>query len=223
MLPFSLSRLQLIAYTIATIPLVVLLIDFLTGNLTVNPIQEATKRTGDFAFILLILTLACTPIYSLTGYRGVQKIRRGLGLFAFGYAMLHFFIYIGIDYWFDWEQIFNSVLEKRYILVGSTALIILTLLAVTSFRWWMVKLGKNWKFLHRLVYLAGLLVVLHVAWAVKGDLFTLQGDIWKPFVGGIIVVLLLILRIPIIRRGISKLRQRYSQPSQSKSKMPSIL
>lgn len=220
--PLKLSRLQVVAYIGATIPMLVLLVDALTGNLSVNPIQEATKRTGDTAFVIFILSLACTPIQTLFGIREIVKIRRGLGLFAFGYAFVHFLMYVWIDYRFDWEQIFASVIEKRYILVGSAALTILFALALTSFKWWMKRLGRLWKSLHRLVYLAGILIVLHVGWAVKGDFFTLQGDIWKPLTGGIIIALLLLVRIPFLRKKISQLRQGQSRRTQSNSNMPSV-
>jgi methionine sulfoxide reductase heme-binding subunit len=180
--------------------------DAWTGNLTVNPIQAAEQRTGKDALILLVLSLACTPLNTLFGWRQALTVRRSLGLYAFMFAALHFTIFIWIDYGFNWEFMYLDLANKRYILVGLTALTILTLLAATSFQWWKKRLGKRWKVLHRLVYLAAPLVVLHYAWARKGDIFRLQGDIVQPLAFGIVVALLLVVRLPALRRGAVRLR-----------------
>jgi methionine sulfoxide reductase heme-binding subunit len=169
----------------------------------VNPIQAATQRTGKYALIMLVLALACTPVNTLFGWRQVLKVRRTLGLYAFLFAAAHFTIFIWIDYDFNWEFLKADILDKPYIFVGATALLILSALAFTSFRWWMKRMGKNWKLLHRLVYLAGVLVVIHYAWARKGDIFRLQGDILQPLLFGLLVMLLLVLRIPAVRRMVS--------------------
>lgn len=178
--------------------------------MTFNPIQAATQHTGKFALILLVLTLAVTPIHTLTGYRKIISVRRTLGLYAFLYAAIHFSIFAWLDYGLDLGLIFQEITTKRYIIVGFSTGIILLLLAITSFKWWMVKLGKNWKRLHRLVYLAGTLVILHYTWAKKGDLFRLTGDIGQPLLFGLIVLLLLILRLPWVRIWISNTRRRIS-------------
>ena len=132
-----------------------------TGNLTVNPIQDLTQRTGKIALIFLVSSLACTPINTVFGFKPALKVRRALGLYAFVFATSHGLILVGLDYGFDWFLLQLEILDKRYILVGLSAFLILLLLAITSFRWWMRRLGKYWKWLHRLVYLAGILVVLH--------------------------------------------------------------
>ncbi len=207
------SIFQIAVHIGSLIPLVVLGVNALTDNLTINPIQAATQRTGDTAIILLLLSLACTPINTITGWSQVLKFRRPLGLYAFLYAFIHYMIFIGLDFGFNIAQIIPEFREKNYLLAGLAGLIILTALALTSWRWWMKKMGKNWKRLHRLVYLAGFMVVLHVAWVVKGDLFTLQGDIWKPLLAGVVLTILLIIRIPFIRKGIIQLRQRIQRRS----------
>lgn len=180
--------------------------DAWTGNLTVNPIQAATQRTGKYALVLLVLSLACTPLNTLFGFRQAISVRRSLGLYAFLFAATHFAIFIWIDYGFEWEFIRDEIIDKRYILVGATALTILTLLAVTSFQWWQKRLGKRWKSLHKLVYLAAPLVVLHYAWARKGDVFRLQGDILQPLAFGVVVILLLLARLPALRKRAVRLR-----------------
>lgn len=180
--------------------------DAWTGNLTVNPIQAATQRTGKYALVLLVLSLACTPLNTLFGFRQALSARRALGLYAFMFAAAHFAIFIWIDYGFNWEFIRLEIINKRFILVGASALTILTVLAATSFKWWMKRLGKRWKTLHRLIYLAAPLVVLHYAWASKGDLFRLQGNILQPLAFGLVVILLLLVRLPALRKRAVKLR-----------------
>ena len=198
-----LTPLQLIVHIGAWIPLAVLIVDALTGNLTINPIQEAEKRSGDIAITLLILSLAVTPLNTLFKYPGLVKLNRPLGLYAYLYAAIHLAIFIWLDYGFDGGLLLEAVAEKPFIIVGLTSFILLSALALTSFKSWMVRLGKKWKRLHRLVYLINLLVVLHFAWASKGDLFKLQGDIIRPLLAGAAVILLLVLRLPAVRKRLA--------------------
>ena len=168
-----------------------------------NPIQAAEQRTGQYAIVLLVLSLACTPVNTLFRMPAAVRLRRPLGLYAFMYAAIHMTIFVALDFGFDWSLIGATFVEKRYLVAGLGAFAILVALAITSLRWWMRRLGKNWKRLHRLVYLAGGLVVLHYAWVVKGDLLRLQGDVWKPLAAGLVVALLLVLRLPPVRKQIA--------------------
>jgi sulfoxide reductase heme-binding subunit YedZ len=95
---------------------------------------------------------------------------------------------------------------KPFIWVGASALLILSALAATSFVVWKRRLGKNWKRLHRLVYVAVLLVVVHFAWARKANLATLSGDIVWPLVAGAVAIVLLVLRMPAVRRWVARRR-----------------
>ncbi|MBN2549798.1 MAG: ferric reductase-like transmembrane domain-containing protein [Anaerolineales bacterium] len=190
-------------------------LDYLTGNLTVNPIQAATQRSGKYAVILLLASLACTPLNTLFGWRGVNGARRALGLYAFLFALLHFTLFAGVDFGFDLNLLKRELVERRYIWVGLPALLILTALAATSFKSSMKRMGKNWKRLHRLVYLAGVLVVVHVGWAKKGDFLRLQGDIGLPLLFGSLLLLLLFLRLPVVRKAISAGRGRIQRRSVS--------
>jgi sulfoxide reductase heme-binding subunit YedZ len=189
------------------IPLVVLAWDFQTNNLTINPIQAAEQRTGDIAMILLILSLSCTPISTLLGWSHVTQRRKALGLYSFFYASLHLVLYAAVDYGFAWQDIWTNVTGKLYLVVGTLAFLAMLPLAATSFNWFMRRMGKNWRVLHRLVYPAAVLVILHFAWAMKGDLFTLRGAVIRPFIYGLILLFLLALRIPIVRRTISTFRR----------------
>jgi methionine sulfoxide reductase heme-binding subunit len=176
----------------------VLVYDFFTNNLTANPIEAATQRSGNIALALLTACLACTPLDILFDFPAVLPLRKTLGLYAFFYAALHLLIYT-FDYGFDWHVILASLWQKPFIFVGLLAFLILLVLAITSFKWWIIKLGKNWKMLQRLVYAAGLLVVLHNAWALKVDFFKLRGNIQQPLTYGLLILILLVLRLPPVR------------------------
>jgi sulfoxide reductase heme-binding subunit YedZ len=126
-------------------------------------------------------------------------VRRPLGLYAFFYAALHFFVFVGLDYRFDLDLLPGAILDQRYVLVGTAAGLILLPLAITSTRGWQNRLGKGWKKLHRWVYLAGILAVVHFAWLDK--------DIREPLRYGLILALLLVLRLPPVRRAVSNARQ----------------
>lgn len=185
----------------AWLPLVIGLWDLWQGNFGPDPIREATLRTGKTALILLMLSLACTPINFLFKFKPVLKLRRPLGLYSFMYASFHFAIFIGVDYFFDFRLIQDALLEKRYAIVGLSTGIILLLLAITSTKGWQRRLTKNWKRLHSLAYVAGILAVVHYIWLVK------QG-VTQPWVFLGIVVLLLSLRVKPIKNWAANLSKR---------------
>jgi len=180
-------------------PLVAVVWDMVFGRLSVNPIHEITVRTGKPALVLLVLTLACTPINSILGFRNALRVRRTLGLYAFLYACVHFVVFLGLDYGFNPFLLREAVLEKPYALVGFGAFLTLVPLAITSSRTWMIRLGRRWKLLHRLVYLTGVLVVVHYVWLVKSD-------IRQPLAFGAAIGLLLLLRLPVIGRTARRMR-----------------
>jgi sulfoxide reductase heme-binding subunit YedZ len=194
------TKFQVAVHIGALLPLLLLVLDWYLDNLTFNPIQALELRTGKYALVLLILSLACTPLNTVFGFRQALKVRRPLGLYAFLYASLHFLIFIGLDYQFDLYLLREAIFEKRYALVGFSAGLILLALAITSTRGWMKRLGRTWAKLHKLVYLAGILVIVHYVWLVKSD-------IREPLLFGVIVLILLFLRIPFVRRAASRLRQ----------------
>ena len=193
--------LRIITHVGSLVPLVVLLWDAAQHRLTVNPIQEATFRTGKTALVLLVLSLACTPVNTLLGFRPALRVRRALGLYAFMYAAIHFVIFVGLDYGLDLGLLREAIFEKRYALVGFAAFLVMLPLAITSTKGSMKRLGRTWKRLHQWVYVAALLVIVHYVWLVKAD-------IREPLLYGALVVLLLLLRIPAIRQAASSLRVR---------------
>jgi sulfoxide reductase heme-binding subunit YedZ len=191
---------QIAAHIAALIPLTLLLWDFWQGNLGPDIIREATLRTGKAALILLIATLACSPINIIFKFKPVLKLRRPLGLYSFMYASIHFSIFIGVDYFFDFSLIKDALLEKRYALAGLAAGIILLALALTSTIGWQRRLKKNWKRLHKLVYIAGLLAALHFIWLVK------QGVV-EPWIWAFVIALLLLIRYKPIKKFVLALNR----------------
>jgi len=140
-----------------------------TGGAFVNdPVELIQHWTGMAAMIFLFLTLSITPLRRLTGINTSQRFRRLLGLFSFFYASLHVFSYFIFDQRMQLGPIAEDVLERNWILVGFLAWILLIPLAVTSTGGWIRRLGgKRWNRLHRLIYPAAVLIVLHFFWQTK--------------------------------------------------------
>jgi sulfoxide reductase heme-binding subunit YedZ len=189
-------------------PLAQIIFDYFTRHLSANPIQAIEQRTGIQALTFLLFSLACTPLSSILGWRELTQRRKALGNYGFLYASLHLLTFLGLDYAFNLGAILRDVGTKWYIIIGLTAFLLLLPLAFTSFKYWMKRLGKNWKRLHKLVYIISPLVALHFLLSVKGDLTRLQGNIWQPVLYGSIALILLILRISSIKIGLIALRTR---------------
>jgi methionine sulfoxide reductase heme-binding subunit len=205
--------LTIIVHIGAWIPFAVLVWDGLANHLGAEPIREITFRTGKTALILLILSLACTPANMLFGFKSALKVRRALGVYAFFYALAHAMMFIVVDYGLDLELLQGALLEKPYALVGATAFLILLPLALTSTKGWKSRLGRQWTMLHRWVYLAVLLVIVHFVWLVKLD-------VREPLIYGAIAVALLTLRLRPIRESIRRLRDRLSFVSMKNATRP---
>jgi sulfoxide reductase heme-binding subunit YedZ len=189
---FQFGWLQILTHLGALAPLAVMFWDGAHNGLTANPIQSLTFRSGKTALVLLVLSLCCTPLNSIFGFRQAIKLRRPLGVYAFLYALGHFSIFL-LDYNFDPQMLYDAIFEKRYALVGFTAFLILLPLALTSTKGWQKRLGKRWTNLHKLVYLAAGLVIVHFVWLVKAD-------VRQPLEFGAVVAVLLVVRIPAVKR-----------------------
>ena len=138
------------------------------GDLTPNPISFVTNTLGDWTFRILLASLAATPLRILTGWTWPISLRRLLGLFAFFYALLHFAVWLVLDHFFDWPALGADIVKRPYITVGMAALILLVPLAVTSTSGMIRRLGgANWRRIHRLVYVIGVLAALHYLWLAK--------------------------------------------------------
>ena len=172
------------------------------NNLSVNPIQDITIRTGKPALVLLVLVLSISPMRKWFGFHSLLQFRRSLGLYAFMYASLHLLVVVGLDYGFDIELLRSSVFMKPYVVLGLFAYLTLVPLAITSTHGWIRRLGKSWKMLHRLVYLTGVLAVAHYIWAVKSD-------IRQPLMFAAVICVMLLARTRFFNRAIYLLRERF--------------
>lgn len=190
--------LKIAVHPLALLPLALLIFDAALGRLTVNPIQDITLRTGKPALVLLVLCLACTPAAALFGWKWAGVLRKPLGLYSFLYVCLHLLVFVAVDYGLDAALIWQAVTEKRYVVAGFTAFLLLLPLALTSTRGAMRRLGRWWKPLHRLIYPAAILAVLHYLWLSKLP--------WQPLLFGAALLVLLALRLPPLRRRLRALR-----------------
>ena len=199
---FMSKYIRILLHICALLPLVMLFYDLGYDNLSVNPIQDITIRTGKPALILLVLVLSITPIRKWFGLHSLLQFRRSLGLYAFMYASLHLLVFVGLDYGFDIELLRSSVFKKPYVILGLLAYFTLVPLAVTSTHGWIRRLGKYWKMLHRLVYLTGVLAVAHYIWAVKSD-------IRQPLIFAAVMCIMLLARVRVFNRAIYLLREKF--------------
>jgi sulfoxide reductase heme-binding subunit YedZ len=181
----------------AAIPFLVGLWDFWQVNLGPNPIQEITHRSGKTAIILLILSLSISPLRQILKWSQVNKLRRPLGLWAAFYAGVHFTIYVALDFGFQWKELLDNSLTNWFILLGLTAGIILLLLSITSLDFFLKRMGKRWKQLHRLVYGVGILTAIHFILAVKPGVLT-------PWPYAAIMGILLAFRLPAVQSWVKK-------------------
>jgi sulfoxide reductase heme-binding subunit YedZ len=202
---------RILFHVVCGLPLAWILYAYFGGRLSVNPIQDIEQQLGHYALYFLFATLAITPLHTLFGWRQPLKFRRALGLYCFLYASLHVLAFSGLDYGFNLQLIAGIVIKKPFAILGMLAFLLLLPLAVTSFGSWRRRLAHRWTNIHRLVYLAGILVVLHYAWARKGNLFSLSGDIQRPLAWGLLLLVLLSLRVSPIRRWVDDLRQRFAR------------
>jgi sulfoxide reductase heme-binding subunit YedZ len=181
----------------SVIPFAVDLLDFWQNNLGANPILEITHRTGRTALTLLLISLSVSPLRLLLNWPQINKLRRPIGLYAFTYAAIHFGIFIILDFNLQWEYIFQEILNRKFILFGFSAGVILLLLAVTSLKVFLKKLGKRWKKLHRFVYAAGFLATLHFILAVKPGVL-------RPWYYAAIMLMLLSFRLPQVQSWVKE-------------------
>jgi sulfoxide reductase heme-binding subunit YedZ len=191
------------------IPLALLLYDYYFGLFSPDFIREITLRTGKAAIVLLVLSLAITPLNTILGWKQLQPMRRIFGVYAFMYVAFHLTIFVYLDYGLSWPLIQEALFEKRYALVGFAAFLILLPLALTSTRWSMKKLGKKWTTLHKWVYLAGILAVLHYILLVK-NAYT------QPLAFALILIVLLTVRIGPIKQWIIRQRRNLGKGKQKK-------
>jgi sulfoxide reductase heme-binding subunit YedZ len=156
--------------TIAMAPAAITAFQFFTDRLGANPIAEAMNQLGLWGLVLLIATLACTPLKWLFGWNWPLAVRRLLGLCGFFTILLHFLTYLVLDQFFDVRAIVEDVIKRKFITIGFLAFVLLIPLAVTSTNGMVKRLGfPRWKRLHKLAYVATAAGVVHFIWRVKAD------------------------------------------------------
>ena len=175
-------------FILSIIPFLLITYKIIFNKLGPEPVKEITHFTGEWTLIFICLTLSMSPLKKLTNLNYWVKIRRMLGLFVFFYASLHLFTYVGIDYRFSWQPIFDDVVKKKYIFVGFAAWVLLIPLTITSSQKMMLLLKQNWKKLHKLIYVIAILGSLHFVWLSKTIYF-------KPLFYFVLITVLLALRI----------------------------
>jgi methionine sulfoxide reductase heme-binding subunit len=180
---------KLLIFPAVLIPLARLAWKAFHDGLGANPIEVITHSTGDWTLILILVTLAITPLRRITHQYWLIGVRRMIGLFGFFYGGLHFVTYIWLDKSFALQAMFKDIAKRPFITVGLSAFILLIPLALTSTAGWIRRLGgKNWQRLHRLIYLTAILGVIHYLWLVKADRR-------KPLEYGFVLSLLLLYRV----------------------------
>jgi len=177
-----------VIWLLALLPLARLIWLGYNDDLTANPVEFVERSTGTWALVILLTTLAMTPIRLITGAIWQLQLRRLLGLFMFFYACLHITTYVWLDYSFIWADIVKDIIKHPYVIVGFSAFILTIPLALTSNNAAMRRLKSNWKKLHQLVYLIAILGVLHFWWLVKKD-------VTEPLYYAVVLALLLGVRL----------------------------
>jgi len=162
-------------------------------DLGANPAEKLEHFTGTTTLVLLLLSLTITPLRRVTGINPLVRLRKPLGLWAFAYAVAHMGCYLVFDQSLLWGEIYHDIIKRPYITVGFSAFVILLALALTSSAWAIRRLGKRWTTLHKAVYIAAVLGVLHYLWLVKLDTST-------PIAFAVVLIVLLAARIT--RRGV---------------------
>ncbi|BAV65921.1 protein-methionine-sulfoxide reductase heme-binding subunit MsrQ [Sphingobium cloacae] len=176
-------------------PLLLLVLQGLTGGLTANPIEFVLRELGVWALRFLCITLAISPLAQGAGWSRPMRYRRRIGLWAFAYACLHLLTYVAVDQEFDWPSILKDIAKRPYITIGMAAFLLLVPLAVTSINRVRRKMRpRSWRRLHRAVYPIAAMGVVHYYLLVKAD----HRD---PLFYAVVVALLLAARFMPKRRA----------------------
>jgi sulfoxide reductase heme-binding subunit YedZ len=188
-------------HVLAIVPLALTVYEYVTGTLPIVLDRHLIIRFGAAGLAFIVAAFAITPIVTLTGKAQLVSMRRSLGVYGFCYIVLHLLAYAWLSNYFDWALILRDLGERRAMSIGLLAFALLIPLALTSTNGWQKRLGKRWKTLHRLIYFAVPLSILHY--------FLLERDIkdWV-LVYAALVGILFVMRLPAIRRALARIRQR---------------
>ncbi len=153
-----------------------------------DPQKYIVHKMGSWTLRFLVITLSITPLRRWLKKPELIQFRRMFGLFAFFYASMHLLAYYLLYLEMDISNVIEDIVKRPYITVGFLGFLLFIPLAVTSTQGWMRKLGKNWKKIHRLIYVIASLAIVHFIWQVKSDLN-------EPVLYLIIIVILLASRL----------------------------
>lgn len=176
-------------------PLVFIILKLVMNDLGAEPAKALVEFLGETALMLLFVTLSLTPLRKIKRLPSLLRYRRMLGLWVFFYALMHLLAY-GL-FLVDWANFIEDLYKRLYVIMGALAFLILLALAITSPKFMVKKLGRKWKYLHRMVYLSAALVVIHVYWQLRADYF-------EAIVYLIIWLVLMAFRIPNLTKLCSK-------------------
>ncbi len=201
-----------VVFMLCLLPFGILVNDLINDRLGANPIESMHVTLGEWALRFLCLTLSLSPCKQIFGLTWLNKFRRMLGLYSFFYALMHFMVYIVLDISLDWMVFVEEINDGPYILFGVVTFLILLPLAITSLTAMQKLLGKNWKKLHSLVYLAAITALLHYFLLVKTEF-------GKPLFYAAIILLLLGFRL--VRRALkkNKIKSVYSKRTSNREKL----
>lgn len=185
----AIKHIKAVLFLACLLPFLRLVVDASSDALGVNPVEAITATTGTWTLRLLLLTLAVSPLRQWTGWQWLARLRRTIALYAFFYACLHFLTYLVFDQFFDWTEIAKDIAKRPYISVGFISFVLLIPLAVTSTDAMIKRMGgRNWRLLHRLVFVITAGGVFHYFWLVKRD-------ITAPSIYGAVFLALLCIRL----------------------------
>lgn len=185
------ATIRRLAWLLCSLPLVWMVWAALTSNLGGNPVETLEHETGRWALNFVVLSLAVTPIRTLLGLNAIASLRRTFGLFGFAYAFLHVLIYAVLDRGLLWSELLIDLTKRPYIILGTLAFLIALVLAATSPKFAVRKLGGlRWRRVHRLAYCLGPVAVAHFLWLKSGK------NLWEqPALYAAVVAALLIWRV----------------------------
>jgi sulfoxide reductase heme-binding subunit YedZ len=175
------------AFVVALLPFVWLVCAAALDWLGANPAEALERSSGDWTLRMLCVVLAITPLRTLAGLPELAKFRRMAGLFVYFYAVLHLLAYSWFDMGFDLADIGKDIVKRPFILVGFTAVVLLTPLALTSFNRAIRAMGgRRWQLLHRLVYVIAVLAVVHFFWMRAGKHNFAEVSVYAVILGSLL-------------------------------------
>ncbi len=200
-------RYKPVLHLLLIMPTVYLLSFLFLGKLGANPVEVITHETGEWGLRILLLSLAVTPAARIFGAGWFVQFRRLIGLYCFFYILMHFSIYLLLDLSLDFGYLLDDIIDRKYITVGFGSFVILFLLAITSPIGIRRRMGQVWTRLHQLVYIAGVLGVLHFLWSTKAD------DT-EPFVyGGILLLLIGYRAVRYLKKRVKSISTSRARPT----------